>query len=113
MVNRYYIRENHCEYCNRWTAGLLIGLEDVGYSFLFRGYAQPKLHSWQDWKQYLPTKQIMLANTQVEYLDFVDIVERTKPEFWNDVVTQPTWQYFTPHTDWQDGEGYQFTLRNL
>jgi hypothetical protein len=125
MGTNYYVVKNKCECCGRLDHEYHIGKSSHGWAFTFQGYIWVKLTSWQAWKKFLETQEIVDEyGDVVPYDEFVNMVEAYKaPGFvredghknlqHNEEGKKSRFPRFNPEKDWDDEDGYAFTTVNF
>jgi hypothetical protein len=122
MGTNYYVATNHCECCDRYDEEYHIGKSSMGWAFSFRGYPSERLESWKQWKEFLKDQIIMDEyHERIAYDSFVQMIETHKApgyirENGHKNLTHNTaddGEWFNPEYDWDDPDGYSFTIREF
>lgn len=129
MGTNYYVKENHCDHCDRYDQTYHIGKSSWGWSFSFRGYrhtvAPQPLTSWVEWKHFLKDKAIVDEyGTDVNYDEFCTMIETEKSPGYINTNGKRNLQHneegrggprpwFHPERDWDDEDGYSFSSREF
>ena len=125
MGTNYYVAKNLCECCDRYDTEYHIGKSSGGWAFTFKGYSAERLTSWKAWKAFLKDQIIMDEyHERIDYDWFVQYIEGVKaPNFvderghknlqHNDHGKKDKYPWFDPEYNWDDEDGYSFSMREF
>ena len=120
MGTNYYQRTDICSNCNRYEEKH-IGKNSGGWDFHFQGYNgygdNPKIISWEDWKQELQTNGKIFDEygDELSFDEFVQLVEENHNGKFKGRSNINHYDYCVEQRNinisgyWKDNEGFSFT----